>query len=383
VAKAAPNAVITFNCTNNVLPVSKPIFIRKHLTIDGGGRISLDGRNSTRIFVDGRVAPTAQQGGEGILFKLRDITVQNASGSTLVGGSDNIADGAAVFVGAYGHFTGESVRFVGNKTGGNGGAISLLNTTMNKDGTKIRLIGCSFEGNEAQGSGGAIMMKYGSELLEITNTNFINNKSLCRIPDCTNNEGGGGAIRSHGTSRIVVSGNSRFEGNSTELFGGAIGAIQPRIEITGATFANNIARGTMEPRGGGAIYFDGMAGRNKAQLANNQRPYVRSYIKNSTFSRNQAPNRGGAIYGGMYGGDDLTIENTTFADNAVTQDRGQVGTIDNAGGCNTSNCAVTMQSVTLRGVVNPTGAGRDLRVWDTVRNQINYILRGTTIPGWT
>jgi predicted outer membrane repeat protein len=386
VEQSPAGTTITFNCGKSIIPISSSIFIRKPLTINGQNNITLDGKGSQRIFVvskqeewlvDGRLNPTAEQGGAGIEFKLNNIVLTNGFGNNLKGGSDNITNGGAVFIGGWGHFTAENVSFLKNISKTDGGAISMLSVSGQRTGTKVKLTNCIFENNLAGGSGGAISMSGGSDSLEIIGGSFKTNKASCSTSDCQNSEGGGGAIRSMG-AKITMTGNTNFENNESIFYGGAISIIQSEMQISDTIFKGNIANGSKEDRGGGAIYFDGLGGHNKADIQSSGKNFSASNWRNITFSQNKAPNRGGAVYGALYGGDTLSIDNNTFSDNSVKQNRGSAICIDSSDGCS-GNCSVTFNSSKFPGA---STSGSALAVLDAVKTSPTIYLRDTIIPGW-
>jgi predicted outer membrane repeat protein len=128
---------------------------------------------------------------------------------------------------------------------------------------ELIILNTAFTNNQAQ-HGGAI---YNTGSLEVINTIFTNNSAV----------GYGGAISSI-EGRVMIS-NSTFKSNQAGELGGAIHQSKNKIKINHTTFENNVVSGD-----GGAvsIFFNG--------------PSQTHEIITSTFTSNQAINKGGAIY---------------------------------------------------------------------------------------
>jgi uncharacterized repeat protein (TIGR01451 family) len=157
--------------------------------------------------------------------------------------------------------------------------------------------------------GGAIRLVYQepTRLFTLTIVNVTLANNWC---DAAGNDVGGGAIYALGG--IVNISNSVFTGNRGGN-GGAIGQIQARFTIADTVFSGNATNPRVGAGGnGGAIYIDGS---NLGTLA----------IRGSAFTGNTAANLGGAIHTYMYGGSsNMTIEDTTFADNIGTTNGGAI-----------------------------------------------------------
>jgi predicted outer membrane repeat protein len=392
VEQAPAGSTIAFNCGKATIPVKSTIFIRKPLTIDGAENITLDGKGSTRIFVvskqeqwlvDGRINPTPQQGGAGIELSLKNITLTNGFGSNLVGGGQTITDGGAVYIGSWGHLSAENVTFSKNKSNSDGGAIAGAGVGDVRSGTIVKLKACTFDGNTAAGNGGAVMMAFGSDALEVSNSTFKNNKASCTTGSCQSSEGGGGAIRSMG-SKISISGNSSFQNNESSLYGGALSAIQSEVQLSSVNFTSNTSNGTKEPRGGGALYLDGLGARNKSGIQNSGKSFQQSVWTNVTFSSNKAPNRGGAVYMALYTNDVLTLDTNLFSNNTVQKDRGSAICIDSSDGCS-GTCSATFKNSKFEapsgGLLGNTNTSK-LAILDAVKTSPTITLTNTTVAGW-
>src|SRR5581483_9375161 len=153
---------ITFNCASPSIVLNGTALppITGNLTIDGGGKITISGNNSSRIFV--------VNGGA-------TLTLDNL---TLVKGFAN-ADGGAIWSSGFLLIT--NCIFSNNQTSAawSGGAIFAQGET--------HLINSQFFNNKA-GNGGALMLFHGGAAATITGSTFHDNTTT----NTTN--GWGGAI---------------------------------------------------------------------------------------------------------------------------------------------------------------------------------------------
>lgn len=156
-----------------------------------------------------------------------------------------------------------------------------------RDKCKLIVNGGTFKNNDAQNSrfgGGAIFNDEEAETI-INGGNFEGNKAA----------GYGGAVINYG--KLTVN-DGTFKGNEAKN-GGAISSIASNSELTvnGGSFENNKSTG----KWGGAI-----VAKNKVS------------VKNATFDGNVSGN-GGAIF--AYDADNAAIENCTFKNNSVTNEK--------------------------------------------------------------
>ncbi len=175
-----------------------------HMTLDGGGLITLSGGGSRGIFY----ANTCQES----FGWLSD----NCQGQTVP------------------HITFRNIGF----TSGNASSAPAGVDTL-----------------PGGGGGGAIGMRGGK--LTVQNAWFTSNRCMSAHSDA-----GGGAIRVTGVNGGATISNSRFTGNKCAN-GGAVSSLQTPLSISGSTFTDNTATGHGASSGkggnGGAIYFDGTA----------------------------------------------------------------------------------------------------------------------------
>jgi predicted outer membrane repeat protein len=178
-------------------------------------------------------------------LKIESLTIKNGSRNPL-----SIGNGVQVTI--------NQCTFLDNTYKG----ITASGGAINNKGELI-ILNSTFTNNQAQ-HGGAI---YNTGSLEVINTIFTNNSAV----------GYGGAISSI-EGRVMIS-NSTFKSNQAGELGGAIHQSKNKIKINHTIFENNVVSGD-----GGAvsIFFN--------------EPSQTHEIIASTFTSNQAINKGGAIY---------------------------------------------------------------------------------------
>ena len=284
---------VTFNCgtANTTITISSEIEIRNNVSINGEGKITLQGSGG-RIFFH-RSYGTATS----------TLTLKNL---TITGGRANGVDNAA-----------------------NGGAIRSLNNSI--DGKTypqtLNIDGVTFNNND------------------ITLTSYSPGKGLNTY------DFGGGAIFTQGGYLSVT--NSTFTGNDANNgAGGAIHILQSSVTIHGSSFASNSAIGsTPSDSVGGAIYVDGMKDDNgQLQITRStftgNRTYnsggaihVNMYQNNNRFSVSQSSfienkveggtrAQGGSIGGGSTvfgtnsGNASIEISNSVFKSNSAKKTLG-------------------------------------------------------------
>ncbi|NJK80831.1 MAG: hypothetical protein HC914_13415 [Chloroflexaceae bacterium] len=293
-AALAAGGHITFNCGPDpvTIAVSAPLVTSatEDIVLDGGGLVTLDGQNSTRI-----LEKPFTPGSENDKTLGNDLTIQNMR-----------------FINARAPAATEAQD--GNARGGAVTAVS--------PGTRLHIINSTFENNtttsinDEDNQGGAVYVANIFETI-IVGSVFTNNTA-----------GSGGAFGGIATGLIVY--NSRFVGNSApdDSAGGIVkghgGALHldgvtnnfnpdsnKVVDVCGSEFINNTA-----VRGGGAI---------KVTISDNLG--TKATYQNSTFTNNRlirvppTEGHGGAIYhieDDLDGGaneDNIEIRNSTFNDN--------------------------------------------------------------------
>jgi hypothetical protein len=290
--------------------------------IDGGGLVTLDGQDQTRLLFKDWHDPAAV---DSVSITLQNLRLVN--GRAPAGGSTGDHSGGAIAVGHPGtrlviiNSTLENNRTTSVSIEDNqGGALFVHNSY------ETVISGSVLRDNQA-GNGGA-MGGIATGLL-IFNSLFENNQAV----DTTAGgivRGYGGAIHLDGVTnsynpdsnhRLHVCG-SRFEGNVSVRGGGALGVVVSDNQGTLATyerstFSNNRVDGLGGEFGnGGAIYHiedDHAGGRAEFNLE----------IVSSTFDNNSAGRQGGALW--LYILGHGRIENVTLQGNHTTAPFNTVG----------------------------------------------------------
>ncbi len=275
--------------------------LNEPLFIDGPGsdQLTLDrtGAGNYRIL---RIASTAFD------FSIDGLTIQdgsvnNANGGGLSSGSDLI-------------LTDVVFRNCAATGTGSGGAVSMDTTGRALDAT-----GCVFDNNTAGAGGGAINLVTGTSAT-VTDCEFTSNDSTgTGLSDL------GGAIQRTGIGSLTADGCT-FDQNTAHLGGaigadGASGASDRFVTIRDCVFTSNVATANQAARGGGALAL-----RDAGLVA---------VIERCSFFRNTATGTqgtGGAIRTFQTAAEtpriQLTVTNSTFADNASTTNGGAVATTE-------------------------------------------------------
>ena len=254
---------------NWTITLSSEIEIKEkltHLTINGGGKIILDGNNKCRIF---NYKGTGTLDFYGLVFQGGQTTDSNASGGAVLANDGIIVatdctftenkatkNGGAVY--AKKAFTARDCAFFGNNAKHGGGAVAT-------DGSVV-VFDCMFSQNKMSGGGkdggGAI-----SANDSITATG-------CTFYDNSTNKGSGGAVRISKNANIK---SSIFAANNAKKSGGAVFTKSGNIIAMSSEFYRNTANET-----GCAVYADksitaayckfkdnNLSGRNDAMYSNN------------------------------------------------------------------------------------------------------------------
>lgn len=310
---------ITFSCGGS--PVTILISSQLELeedgvtVIDGGGLVTLDGQNSTRILNKEWSASPA------------NITIQNMRFINAKAPSGSDHSGGAIRVG----YSGTSLHII-NSTFENNNTTDM-NTPDNKGGaifvhnsSETIISGSVFEDNAA-GNGGAFG-GIATDLI-VYNSTFNNNRA-------TDNASGGivrgygGALNMDGVDKNFDLGDpdrmrvcgSHFEDNTAIRGGGAIDIVfsdnfNTRLVVEKSSFIDNEVTGVNGQYGqGGAIYLvedDRAGGSNEDNIL----------ITDSTFHGNLAGRQGGGVWFTILGRG--RIVNSTFEGNRTTAGFNQVG----------------------------------------------------------
>lgn len=249
-----------------------------------------------------------------------------------------------------------------NMTGG-----SVSNNSSPKSGGGIyagrcqgKITGTTFADNTAKGTGGGLYLAAGA-LVDFEKVTFAQNRSGKM----------GGGIYAASNEKYWVENefvDCTFRGNVAATYGGGYySSFGVELDMIGCTFQDNVAEGTDSATGnGGAVAVRDIARirdctftGNKAQLGgafyggNMQLTYsangwgtkgaqVGVVIQNSTFTDNNASEKGGAIFNGM--SSFATLEQLTITDNSAAQGSGIYAEDD-----------MTLLDVTVSGNVAPEG----------------------------
>ncbi|MEO8611452.1 MAG: choice-of-anchor Q domain-containing protein [Chloroflexota bacterium] len=331
----AGNGTITFNCGGvATIAITTTLNVdastgAKNITIDGGGLITLDGGNTTRIFIQdtwgtngstltlqnltlahGRASAAGNGSMGGAVFShfgatqanvkpflnIDNVTFSNNASVYSAGGAAEYGGGAIFSWGGFVNITNSS--FISNTAsgvtyGGYGAAIHILQSAISIDNT-------TFTNNTATNQGGAIYIDGlggASGVFSLTNSSFTGSRA--------HNSGGAIYVNMYeNTSQFIVDRtsfvNNGVDGGNRSQGGAICGGSttidtdpgntgNAKITITNSLFSQNFAYDVSASPGadgsGGALNFN-----QQAQIT----------IANSTFDGNQAQGNtyganGGAI----------------------------------------------------------------------------------------
>jgi hypothetical protein len=287
-AALAGGGTIAFSCgpAPVTIPIGSELVVASRTVLDGGGRITLDGRNRTRIIRNQSQLTlermTLRRGRAAVVWR----------GTPDGGGAVNTTYGNRLYV--------VDSTFTGNRTStqGFGGAI------FQAGGGALTVIRSRFEDN-AGGGGGAIYNLLAG--LQVANSTFLRNQG-------TSGRQGGGAIMTDGASADSGDGGSGGE-----------------IVLCGSSFSSNTALAT-----GGGAYLYAYA-----------RDRVR--VSRSSFTANAVtPNSGGLSMGGglRFGASPALVSDSEFRNNTArtggaiaTNGQAQTQVRDSTFECNSSDIA--------------------------------------------
>lgn len=302
IAQAQAGDVIQFDsalANSRITLTSGDIDITKSVTIDGSSAagLALSGNQSSRIF--------------NVLEKQIDVTLKGLA----------FVDGRAV----------EPNNFEDE-----GGAIKVA------DYSTLTVENSTFQNNSAN-RGGGIRVGYGGSLTVRNSTFDGNDGSLANDGFSAGAIATYGAGGPNGEGKLVIEG-STFT-NNKGVNGGAIYNLLGPVTIKDSVFQNN-----QSLREGGAVFTDGVSGSELDEAGG------LLTIEGSTFANNQSTAGGGALYLWTYSGDTVLIKDSTIIGNTVTRgtgdlDRGRGGGIEFAG----SN--LTIENTTIAENTSPVQGG--------------------------
>ncbi|HEY5957725.1 MAG TPA: hypothetical protein VIV60_14275, partial [Polyangiaceae bacterium] len=322
-AAASAGGDIIFDCgaAAVTIPITSTLVVAKDASIDGGGKVTLDGQGTVRILSADNYVNVA----------LRGLTFTRGLGTT----GEGAKSGGAVRGGWRGSLDIRDCNFTDNEAGTNGeeggGAIYTPSRTT------LTVVNCRFTGNRA-GTGGALFNLLSG--LTVVNSVFVNNQALA---------GGGGGVYTDGASDETDDGvggvislcGCRFQDNIGKSQGGAayLFAYSPdHVIVNQCIFERNQV---LELNDGGALGGGLRVG--NAQLDLEQSLFVGnhsdghagglwvdgaypSYVTNSTFSGNDAGVEGAtdAGDGGAISGANLSMLNLTIVENRAVSGGGGI-----------------------------------------------------------
>ena len=300
--------------------------------------------------------------------------VLTVSGSNFTNNIKNYKNGDNL-VGAIttiGNATVSGSNFV-NNSGRWGGAISATGAELRKNSSTLTVSNTIFKDNSALYAGAVYI--WGSNY-NITDCVFDNNTAFGKGNMTPNNNNGGALVVSQ-VSRFnepitgTISG-SKFTNNKAQ-YGGAAYFNKGFVTITDSVFENNIA--TAE---GGAVGFshasvkDLVVSINNSSFVGNKAPVagaiftnVDSKITNSNFTKNTA-SKGGAVLN--ENGAKLTVDNSTFKDNAADS---YGGAVFNNGELVVSDSVFDSNDIVNRGSAGVDYGGAAIYNWENAKLDIS------------
>jgi predicted outer membrane repeat protein len=337
---------LTFNCgpDPDVILLSSVKNLSGVVVIDGGGKMTLDGQDVTRLFnINPRPNP-------------EDVTVVQLRNLILNRGNAGAEPfGGAVLANAGTNLVLDNVSISNSLASTSGGAIATL------AGVSLSIANSRFSGNLAA-NGGAIATR---AVLSVNDSTFVNNNAPT---------GEGGAIQSYEGAAVLT--RNAFIGNSART-GGALFKLDAGVRIEDSTFSGNTSG-----QNGGAIFL---------------MPNVLTEIYDSTFSGNAANDGGGGVFtrgltgilrstfegnvadvGGairMFGGD-MAIERVTMNDNTAQTEGGGLAALTASSliGVNPTVDYVTTSNNTVA-----TGVGGDFAL--STNGAVPARIRNSTLMG--
>lgn len=334
-------------------------------TIDGGGKITLDGDMQRQVI---SVSATGN-------LSLMNLTIAHGRGVSTA----SFRSGGGLAISGGGTASVTNCTFTGNTTGGEGGGISTNGTLTVTDSifadnsattyggaigisaglTTVRR--CSFTGNSVEAiadGGGGIGLRNRASVsteLRVSDSTFSVNAAI-GSGNLGSAKGGGGAIKVGGGTTATVTnctftGNtaSGIVGNSTGGGGGGIG-VNGGLTVTNSTFIGNNTSGSSTVGGGIGIANNGTA-----------------TVTNCTFTNNNAVSTSGGGGGGVgsFSGT-LTLTNSIVANSPMGGNCVVSGLID--GGHNLQfpgiSCGAAMTSADP--LLDPAGLANNGGMTDTI-----------------
>ncbi|ABX04898.1 MAG TPA: hypothetical protein DEF47_11190 [Herpetosiphon sp.] len=298
----APGGTLTFNCGPNphTIVLTSQKFLHDGSVIDGGGKITLSGGNTTRIFWVSQQARV----------EIQRIILTNG----------NAQHSGAIF--AEPNWSGEFTNLALNQVTIKHSQATTFGGGIGAQHTNLSLIDSLIEANRSSGSGGGVSFNTGN--LTIRNSKFSTNKAETE-----------GAGLEAWTANLDIS-QTNFELNELQGrehtdFGGGLVIQQSYGVFQGGRIWSNIAGqgGGIYLRGGSTIEFNASKIADNVAFNEGAGGYITANssltFKNGIIDQNLSAVAGGGI--ANQGG--LLIERSTLTNNEALQSDG--GALDNTG----------------------------------------------------
>ena len=310
------------NCTNTTYDLC--YFEGNNATINGGAldwhENAHEGLVNNSYFINNRAGANG-----GAVFWLGhdgNITHSNFTSNYALGNVaddyQNQGDGGAVIWGGLNGYV-DDCWFKFNNASARGGAVYIHSCEHANNNTHFT--NSHFINNTAGTNGGAIDWHAGAENGTVSKTEFINNTAHVN----------GGAIYWNGINGSII--DSNFTNNSAYQNGGAVywegnqglinGSIFKYNNVTGYLNSSRIVNYHNDKTGIDEVHYDILGGDGGAIIWKGSQ----STIGNSTFYKNYAPYRGGAIFFTSLGTENcenVTIKGSNFTLNAAGMNGGAV-----------------------------------------------------------
>jgi hypothetical protein len=347
-AAVAKGGIITFNCGSApaTIALDTELAVTKDTTIDGGGEVTLDGANKTRILHIKSAWNVATP-----LLTVQNLGFTRGYTTDVPNTKDTRQGGAAIFEDG-GSLTVINCTFTDNHCAATGQDVSGGAINGQGIGTLI-IVGSTFTGNSGS-NGGAVGTQ--AENVTVVNSTFTNNSATGTDGNPGNGGDGGGLTYDGAKCSLTLCGDT-FSGNHANAAGGAVFRVaynDELVKIDRCTFDSNTVDATKGNAAGlylenvtidmSATTISNNAGNFGGGLWAGQSAVVK--LTNVTIAGNKA-NLGGGIWfasavtgtllnctivgntgNGLNGGDTgVALQNTIVASNVK-------GTLDS-----TTNCA--------------------------------------------
>jgi hypothetical protein len=339
--------------------------------------------NSLDAILDGFIIQHGFANGEGSVTPDADVIARNLGGGIALRGlntamsfknliiraNESTSFGAGVYLrgsGANKKYTFDGVIFEDNIAGGSAGALAISFTSTT---TTVSINNCDFNNNSGKGDGGgAILTSNTAGILNVTNSRFVGNShdlyggavrhgsgGVATFTSCTftgnNAMSRGGALYVTGEGRANII-SCTFDANTSSEVGGHIASYSGTTDVAGSIFKNGISTTT-----GGAfhVFKDATVHINSSEIINNQSNTSGSglfslgtvIINKSLFKENTSLNNAT-----VYTVSKLEIFESRFLNNTVANEGGAIFAYSNT----TSNSDVYIKnSLFYNNIANGSG----------------------------